>query len=236
VVERGEVLHCELLLESCSGTLEKLWARGGEDDVVDVEQQVSSVGAAAVDEQRGVRLGLHEAQEDQVGGGAMVPRSRRLLQAIEGLVELAHQLRVRRVNEASGLRIVDGLRECVVEEGDLDVELVHEPTSRERQSQHSPDGGRLDDGAEDLVVVHLGALSEPPEDPTSLVAVKRAIRLELVLEDPLAGDDIGPRRPRNQVSRAVRQQGHERATDRAQDRRLSGERQRRRVVDDPRAW
>jgi hypothetical protein len=130
-----------------------------------------------------------------------------LLQPVEGLVELAHQLRVRGVNEASGLRIVDGLRECVVEEGDLDVELVHEPTSRERQSQHSPDGGRLDDGAEDLVVVHLGALSEPPEDPTSLVAVKRAIRLELVLEDPLAGDDIGPRRPRNQVSRAVRQQG-----------------------------
>jgi hypothetical protein len=51
VVERVEVLHRELLLESCSGTLEKLRARGGEDDVVDVEQQVSSVSAVAVDEQ-----------------------------------------------------------------------------------------------------------------------------------------------------------------------------------------
>jgi hypothetical protein len=48
-VKRAEVLHRELLLESCSGTLEKLWARGGEDDVIDVEQQVSSVGTAAVD-------------------------------------------------------------------------------------------------------------------------------------------------------------------------------------------
>jgi hypothetical protein len=38
-------VHHELLLESWSGTLEKLWARGSEDDVVDVEQQVSSVGA-----------------------------------------------------------------------------------------------------------------------------------------------------------------------------------------------
>jgi hypothetical protein len=37
VVERAEVLHRELLLESCSGTLEKLWARGSEDDVVDIE-------------------------------------------------------------------------------------------------------------------------------------------------------------------------------------------------------
>jgi hypothetical protein len=50
VVERAEVLHRELLLKSYSGTLEKLRARCGEDDVVDVEQQVSSVGAATVDE------------------------------------------------------------------------------------------------------------------------------------------------------------------------------------------
>jgi hypothetical protein len=49
-VERVVVLHRELLLESCSGMLEKLWARGSEDDVVDVEQQVSSVGATAIDE------------------------------------------------------------------------------------------------------------------------------------------------------------------------------------------
>jgi hypothetical protein len=67
-MERVEVLHYELLLESCSGMLEKLQARGCEDDVVDVEQQVSSVGVEAVDEQRGVRLGIHEVQRDQVAG------------------------------------------------------------------------------------------------------------------------------------------------------------------------
>jgi hypothetical protein len=38
--------------------LEKLRARGSEDDVVDIERQVCSVGATVVDEQRGVRLGL----------------------------------------------------------------------------------------------------------------------------------------------------------------------------------
>jgi hypothetical protein len=61
VVEKDKVLQYELLLESCCGTLEKLWARGGEDDVVNIEHQVSSVGATTVDEQRGVQLGLHEA-------------------------------------------------------------------------------------------------------------------------------------------------------------------------------
>jgi hypothetical protein len=88
-------------------------------------------------------------------------------------------------------------------EGVLDIELVHGPTPGDSQDQHSLDGGRLYDGAEGLIVVHPEALSEPPEDPVSLVPVKRVIRLELVLEDPLVGDNIGPRRPRNQVPRVV---------------------------------
>jgi hypothetical protein len=67
VVERVKVLHRELLLESWSGTLKKLWAQGSEDDVVDIEQQVSSISATTVDEQWGVWLDLHEAQRDQVG-------------------------------------------------------------------------------------------------------------------------------------------------------------------------
>jgi hypothetical protein len=64
----------------------------------------------------------------------VVPRSWRLLQAIEGLIEPAHQLRVRKVNEAGGLRAVDRLRESVVEEGVLDVELVYGSTPGYNQS------------------------------------------------------------------------------------------------------
>jgi hypothetical protein len=175
VVERAEVLHHKLLLEIYSGTLEKLWAHGGKDDVIDVEQQVNSVGGVVVGEQWGVLLGHHEAQWDQVGGEAMVPHLRCLLQDVEGLVEPAHQLRVRRVNKASGLRTEDQLRECAMEEGILDMELVHRPTPSDSQSHHSLDGGRLDDETEGLIVVHPGALSEPLEDPTSLVPVQRTI-------------------------------------------------------------
>jgi hypothetical protein len=80
----------------------------------------------------------------------VVPRSRRLLQAVEGRVESTHQLRVHGVNEAGRLRAVDSLRECAVEEGVLDVELMNGQTPRDSQSQHSPNSGRLDDGAEGL--------------------------------------------------------------------------------------
>jgi hypothetical protein len=49
----------------------------------------------------------------------VVPSSRCLLQAVEGLVESAHQLRVSRVNEVGRLEVVDRLGEGVVEEGGL---------------------------------------------------------------------------------------------------------------------
>jgi hypothetical protein len=85
-----------------------------------------------------------------------------------------------------------------MEESILDVELVHGPTTGDNQSQHSLDDGLDDnDGAEGLIVVHPGALGEPLDDLMSLVPVQRVFLLELVLEDPLVGDDIGPRRLRN---------------------------------------
>jgi hypothetical protein len=51
VVEGDEVLNGELLLESRSGALKKLRARGGEDGVIDVEKQIRDVGAMVIDEQ-----------------------------------------------------------------------------------------------------------------------------------------------------------------------------------------
>jgi hypothetical protein len=84
---KGAEVHHELLLESHSGTLEKLRARGDKEGVIDIEQQVRSVGAVIVDEQRGVRLGLHKAEQDQVRDKAVISCLRRLLQAVEGLVE-----------------------------------------------------------------------------------------------------------------------------------------------------
>jgi hypothetical protein len=48
--------------------------------------------------------------------------------------------------------------------------------------------------------VNSGALSETPEDPTGLVAIKGPVSTELVCEDPHAGDNIGALRSGNQLS------------------------------------
>jgi hypothetical protein len=51
-------------------------------------------------------------------------------------------------------------------------------------------GGKLDDGAKGLIIVHPKALGEPLEDPMSLVPVPRVIHLGLVLEDPFIDDTL----------------------------------------------
>jgi hypothetical protein len=73
VLKRVDVLHHELLSKSSSCMLEKLLTWGNEDDVVDVEQQVTSVGGMKVNEQRSVWLGLCEAERDLIGGETVVP-------------------------------------------------------------------------------------------------------------------------------------------------------------------
>jgi hypothetical protein len=121
----------------------------------------------------------------------VVPSLRCLLQAVEGL-ETAHHLRESRVNEADGLGVVDRFGEGAMDEGVLDVELIHRLAPVDGQSQHNSNDSGLYDRVESLIVVHPRALGEPLKDPTNLVSVQRAFCLELVLEDPLAGHHISP--------------------------------------------
>jgi hypothetical protein len=64
----------------------------------------------------------------------VVPSSQCLLQITEKLVQLTHQLAVGGVNEAYMLGAVERLGEGVVEEGVIDVEMVHRPASGDSQS------------------------------------------------------------------------------------------------------
>jgi hypothetical protein len=44
------------------------------------------------------------------------------------------------------------------------------------EGEDGPNGGELDDGAEGLVVVYSGALSETSKDPAGLVPIQRVVR------------------------------------------------------------
>jgi hypothetical protein len=64
----------------------------------------------------------------------------------------------------------------------------------------------LHNGAESLIIIDAGTLHEPAKNPAGLVPLEYPIGLELVLEDPLIGDNIGVAGARNQVPSVV---GHE---------------------------
>jgi hypothetical protein len=52
-------------------------------------------------------------------------------------------------------------------------------------------------------VVDTEPLGEDAKNPTSLVPLQCTIGVELVLEDPLAGDDVGVNRTRDKISNIV---------------------------------
>jgi len=86
-----------------------------------------------------------------------------------------------------------------VKEGVLHVELVDRQLSRGHNAEDDPNGSRLDDGPEGLVVVDAVALGEAADNPASLVASQGAITVELMPEDPLAGDHVGAGRTGNEA-------------------------------------
>jgi hypothetical protein len=81
----------------------------------------------------------------------------------------------------------------------LHIELMNMPGARGGQGEHRADGGQLDHRAEGLIVVDAGPLGEAAKNPLSLVLFQGDIEVELVFEDPFAGDDVGANRTRDKL-------------------------------------
>ena len=92
-----------------------------------------------------------------------------------------------------------------MEEGFLHVELVNNPPTGQSKREHCTDPGGLHHRAKGLVGVDAQALSEATKHPSSLLPLKGSINMELVLEDPLARDDVGVRRARYELPGVVLQ-------------------------------
>ena len=103
VMKRTQVRHGELGAESGDETLKQGQGRCGEDDVVDVEQEVGRAESTMEDEERRVGLGAGEAESGDEGREAMVPGAGSLLETVKGTVEATHVIRARGVDEAGGL-------------------------------------------------------------------------------------------------------------------------------------
>jgi hypothetical protein len=181
-----EIGHGELTVELVGDVLKKTGAGGGEDDVVDVEQQISQVVAATKHEEGHVALRGNEAKPVSVVGEALVPRPGRLLQAIKRLVEQADVLGPSGVDEARWLLAVDHLVKIAMQEGVLNVKLMNRPSARDGDAEDDTDRGRFNNQTESLVVVDPGLLREPANHPPSLVPSQITIGAEFMLEDPLA--------------------------------------------------
>ena len=80
------------------------------------------------------------------------------------------------------------------------------PGARERQEEHRADSSGLHHRTERLSEVNTRPLGKATKNPACLVPLKGAIELKLVLENPLASDDVGLRRSRHEVPSVILQE------------------------------
>jgi hypothetical protein len=127
MVEHTQILHRKLVLKSGNDAAEKWLTGGGEDNIINIEQQVRSVSSMVIDKQRCIRLGLHKPQCQQKSSKPMVPRPGCLLEAVKRPVEPADHVRTGRINEPHRLTAVHCLSEKTVQKSILDVQLMYGP-------------------------------------------------------------------------------------------------------------
>jgi hypothetical protein len=89
----------------------------------------------------------------------------------------------------------------------LHIKLMNRPGAGDGQGEHGADHDQLDHWAKGLNVVDVGSLGEAAKNPVSLVPVQGAVGVELVLENPLAGDDVGANWARDKIPCVVGDKG-----------------------------
>src|SRR3954468_12003317 len=138
---------------------------------------------------------------------ALVPSAWSLLESIQGPRKQAHMVGKCRINEPGGLLAEDLLLEVTMKEGVRNVHLVHRPSTGDRKVENRAYRTGLDDRSEGVGEVDASTLSEATNDPARFVAIKGAIRTELVFKDPLPGNHVGVLGTGNKLPCPVAQQG-----------------------------
>jgi hypothetical protein len=104
---------------------------------------------------------------------------------------------VSRIDEPGGLLTEQLLLKMTMEKSIRDIHLVHWPAARDRKLENGKNSVGFDNRSKGVMEVDTFMLPKTTDHPAHLVTIKGAIRMKLMLEDPLPGDDIGMSGMRN---------------------------------------
>jgi hypothetical protein len=85
-----------------------------------------------------------------------------------------------------------------MKEGILHIKLMNGLGARQCQSENHPNSCWLDDRAKSLIIINSPTLCKTTKNPPDFIAVKRAIRQELVTKYPFSSNKINTRWSRHQ--------------------------------------
>jgi hypothetical protein len=174
-VNHAKVLDGELSAKTISELWKKSIIAGCQDDVVNIEQQVSRIRTLSKEEQGGIGACRAKAKLMKKRRHALVPGAWCLLQSIQGAGEQAHTIGMLGIDKPSGLLTVHLFGEMSMLEGIRDVHLVNRPSSVSGEVQNSPDRARFDNRSKHIREVDAGTLTEASDHPACLVVLECTI-------------------------------------------------------------
>lgn len=126
-----------------------------------------------------------------------------MFETVKGFVKTTDIVWKRSVNEARRLLTVDTLIESTMEEGVLNVKLMDQLVMGDSDGKNSMDNGQFDNWAKILLIINARLLREAMNYPSWFIAVKRAIGLVFMSENPFARYDVGVWRARIKIPRPI---------------------------------
>ena len=178
-----QISQLEALAKLCNNAVQCLSALGGKGHVINVHRDNHVDVIPGVDVDGPVSLQVLESHLQQSLMQLEVPLPSSLLQAIERLLEETHHVWTSNM-EALWLAHVDLRINIAVEEGVGDVDEAKMIVLASSEREDGANGLKTRRASEDLEVVEARALAEALSNETRLVAIDRAVRVALELEDP----------------------------------------------------
>ena len=126
-----------------------------------------------------------------------------MLESVERPGQQTHMARKRCVEKTGGLLTINLLLKMAVEEGVGDIHLMNGPSVGHSELEDGADRARFNNRGKCVGEVHARALSKAPNHPASFIALESTVRTSLVPKDPLARDDVGTGRPRDELPGTV---------------------------------
>jgi hypothetical protein len=200
VPQRTKIRHKKLITKTSLNKGNVLWVITSDDHVIHVNKEKSPTPRWHVDEESQIMSVAGKTSSYDHIGKMLKPSPRSLLKAIKGSTKVTnHTLRNRIPRWWMHVNI---LTQLTIKKDILHIKLSYGPLPNRRYGKKSANSGHMSNRSKSLIIITTLLMLKTTSNKTSLIALKRTIRMSLNLIGPLTSDRTNTRGIGHKIPRA----------------------------------